>query len=153
MQAYIIVPAEASDAESIEQIEKECLSLPLNKEQILSQIEDERYTILCAKGEDSCILGYAGMYCVLDEGYITNVAVSAAARRNHIADALLSGLQMRSEELKLTFLTLEVRESNIPAITLYRKHGFEKADLRKDYYQAPKENAVIMTKFFSEEKT
>ena len=56
MQAYIIVPAEASDAESIEQIEKECLSLPLNKEQILSQIEDERYTILCAKGEDSCIL-------------------------------------------------------------------------------------------------
>ena len=89
--------------------------------------------------------GYAGYYAVLDEGYITNVAVREVFRRRHIADRLMEELEHRAKEDGLAFLTLEVRESNAPAVALYSKHGFETRGLRKNYYERPRENALIMT--------
>ncbi len=145
--------AEEADAPFISAIEAECFSLPLTTEQVLTQIRDEMYLILCSRNSTNNVLGYAGMYHVLDEGYITNVAVLPSERRKHIADELLDELESRARELNLSFLTLEVRESNSPAAALYKKHGFSESGLRKDYYQSPRENALIMTKFLSEEKT
>ncbi len=152
MAEYLVSKAETADAALISAIEQECFSLPLTAEQVAAQIDDEKYLILCVRSDSGEILGYAGMYYVLDEGYITNVAVTAASRRNHLADALILKLLEISDTLELAFVTLEVRESNLPAKSLYRKHGFEEVGLRKNYYQAPHENAVIMTKYLSEEK-
>ena len=82
---------------------------------------------------------------LLDEGYISNVAVHPDARRQGIGDALIDALAAKAAELELAFLTLEVRESNAPAIALYAKHGFHPVGKRKNYYDAPKEDAVLMT--------
>ena len=87
------------------------------------------------------------MMYVLDEGYISNVAVSPAYRRQGIADKLISQLLKSAEDKELTFVTLEVRQSNIPAISLYEKNGFIKVGQRKNYYDLPKEDAILMTKF------
>ena len=73
--------------------------------------------------------------------------VEEAARRHGVGDALLD-VFCRFGQAHLSFLTLEVRASNEPAIALYRKHGFEEAGRRKDYYTKPKEDAVIMTRDF-----
>ena len=93
------------------------------------------------------VLGYVGMMFVLDEGYISNVAVSPEHRRQGIASALIGELLRRAEELRLSFVTLEVRESNAPAIALYERFGFAPVGRRKGYYDAPKEDAILMTRF------
>ncbi len=152
MQKYELFTPSESDAAAISGIEEACFALPLSEQQILSQIRDEKYILVCAGNRQSGIAAYAGMYSVLDEGYITNVAVSPSFRREHIADRLMEELERLSVVKELSFLTLEVRESNSPAILLYKKHGFLPAGLRMNYYQSPVENALIMTKMLSEGK-
>ena len=100
-------------------------------------------------GEDGTLLGYAGLLVVLDEGYITNVAVRPAYRRQGIASDLLGVFERFARGHQLTFLTLEVRASNAPAIALYEKYGFQRAGVRPNYYQSPREDAIIMTREFN----
>jgi len=102
---------------------------------------------LAALDDDGIVLGYVGLMFVLDEGYISNVAVAPEERRQGVADALISALVDRTRN-KLAFLTLEVRESNAAAISLYKKHGFEIVGNRKNYYERPRESALLMTLFF-----
>lgn len=90
-------------------------------------------------------LGYLGMEYVLDEGGITNVAVFPVHRRQGIADALLNELLRRAKGLGLATVTLEVRETNAPAIALYQKHDFVPVGRRKNYYTSPTEDAILMT--------
>lgn len=104
-----------------------------------------------AQGEDGTILGYAGLLVVLDEGYITNVAVRPEYRRQGIAGELLGVFRRFAEGNRMAFLTLEVRDSNASARALYAKHGFSEVGVRKNYYDHPKEDAVIMTLEFSYE--
>ncbi len=95
---------------------------------------------------DGGIAGYVGMNTVLDEGYITNVAVNGKFRRKGVADCLISRLDECMAELELAFISLEVRVSNIPAISLYEKNGYENVGRRKSFYRLPTEDAYIMTK-------
>ena len=74
-------------------------------------------------------------------------------RRQGVADALLDALCARAAALDLAFLTLEVRASNAPAIALYRKHGFQTVGQRRNYYQKPDEDALLMTWFRREAET
>jgi ribosomal-protein-alanine N-acetyltransferase len=97
------------------------------------------------------VLGYAGLETVLDEGYITNIAVRPDARRQGVASALLGVFLRFSGAHKLSFLTLEVRESNAAAIALYAGHGFSAVGRRKNYYDDPREDAVLMTHHFPDE--
>ncbi|MGE4353937.1 MAG: ribosomal protein S18-alanine N-acetyltransferase [Oscillospiraceae bacterium] len=124
-------------------IERECFSLPWNEHMLEIQL-GENYIFIAAM-DGSTVLGYVGLMYVLDEGYISNVAVLASCRKSGIADALLAELRRRSEKLMLSFMTLEVRAGNRPAIALYRKHGFREAGRRKKYYETPREDAIIMT--------
>lgn len=145
---FSIINAGAEHLEQIERLEDECFSLPWTRDFILSQLPDERHIFLIAVSGER-LLGYVGMMYVLDEGYISNVAVAKDFRRHGIADALIDELTRRAEKLSLAFMTLEVRESNAPAISLYRKHGFTKVGKRKNYYELPREDALLMTKFFT----
>lgn len=95
--------------------------------------------------QDGRTAGYVGCQTVLDEGYITNVAVSPDFRRQGIARALIAELTAKAGENKLAFVTLEVRESNAPAIALYTGAGFVPVGKRKNFYSNPAENAVLMT--------
>lgn len=130
----------------IEELEQRCFSLPWTWDQLMSQLPDDSHEFLAAEQEGK-VLGYVGMMTVLDEGYISNVAVDPASRRQGIADRLIAELLERAEIRQLSFVTLEVREHNEPAIALYRKHGFTAVGLRKNYYELPVENALLMTKY------
>ena len=141
---FSIVDVSAEHIPQIEEIEHKCFSRPWTAEQLKSQMRDAQHEFIAAVS-DSGVLGYVGLMYVLDEGYISNVAVRPEARRQGIGDALIDALAEKAKALKLAFLTLEVRESNAPAIALYAKHGFHPVGKRKNYYDAPKEDAVLMT--------
>ena len=145
---YRIIDTTGAQLEQIEAIERQCFSCPWTLEQLRSQLSDDRHVFLAAVAESGAVLGYVGMMFVLDEGYISNVAVAPAYRRQGVADSLISALMTRAEELALAFVTLEVRAGNEPAKSLYAKHGFVPVGRRKNYYDLPKEDAILMTRFW-----
>jgi ribosomal-protein-alanine N-acetyltransferase len=138
------------DADKMAELEKICFSLPWSPESVREELKSPiaLYFGAFIEGE---IAGYAGVQTVLEEGYITNIAVAPAHRRKGIADTLMRRLISHAEERKLSFLTLEVRESNHAARKLYEKYGFQAVGTRPGYYDQPKEDAVIMTcEYFSD---
>lgn len=106
-------------------------------------ITPERFYIVAEV--DGELVGYAGLMWVLDEGHITTIAVKQAFRRKGIGSKLLETLIQKAKSLNLSFLTLEVRESNKAAQKLYEKFGFKIEGVRKKYYTRPQEDALIMT--------
>lgn len=145
---YIIRDASPEDIGALEELERLCFSIPWTAEQLSSQMPDGEHEFLTADC-GGALLGYVGMMHVLDEGYISNVAVAPSARRQGIGSALIDELLSRAEALALSFVTLEVRQGNEPAKALYEKHGFQAVGVRRDYYAQPKEDAVLMTKFLN----
>ena len=131
--------------DQVAELEQICFSDPWSRRMLSEHLENECAATLVAQGEDGTVLGYAGLLYILDEGYITNVAVHPDYRRQGIAGELLSVFYRFAEGNNLAFLTLEVRESNAAARTLYAKHGYKEVGVRKNYYDHPKENAIIMT--------
>ena len=95
---------------------------------------------------DHRVVGYIGSQSVLGEADIMNVAVSPEFRRRGIAEMLLITLQQKLAEQSVYCMTLEVRQSNAPAITLYEKLGFGQVGCRRGYYRNPKEDALILRK-------
>ena len=142
---YNIVSAHERHIDSILFIEKQCFSVPFTREQLLSQMPDGNHVFIVAEAENGGVMGYVGMMYVLDEGYISNVAVSPEYRRQGIARRLIEELMLIAKEHELSFVTLEVRESNEPARVLYKKHGFTDVGRRKNYYNLPAEDAILMT--------
>lgn len=106
--------------------------------------------LLCArvKGE---IAGYGGMRTVLDEGYVNDIAVLPAFRRQGVGFELVKALVRYAREKGLRFLTLEARASNQSAIRLYERAGFRDVGVRRGFYDFPKEDARLMTIFLDEE--
>lgn len=145
---YKLVPMDYDNVDQIAQIEQACFSKPWSRQMLLDVLENLSASFIAAQAEDGTILGYAGLNVVLDEGYINNVAVLEQYRNQGVASALLSVFIRFSEANGLAFLTLEVRASNQAAISLYMKHGFEQVGRRKNYYDDPKEDAILMTRYF-----
>ena len=123
------------------EIERACFSDPWTLPILQSQLAH----VFIAALEGETVVGYAGLTHVLDEGSVTNVAVAPEWRRQGVADALLLELERRARTLALAFLTLEVRSGNAPAIALYEKHGYKVVGRRKNYYEKPVEDALLMT--------
>ena len=146
---YEIVPMDKSHIEQVAALERECFSSPWTEGMLTDALYDPQACFIVAEDGEGGVLGYAGLHAVLDEGYIDNVAVEQSARRHGVASALLD-VFCRFGQANLSFLTLEVRASNTAAIALYEKHGFAQVGLRKNYYQNPREDALLMTKEFKE---
>lgn len=127
------------------EIEKTCFSNPWSIHDLEAQVDNENSHFLVAF-VDGKVAGYMGLQIFSGEGYVTNVAVLPEYRGRGIAKALIE----KQFENKMDFITLEVRESNLPAINLYKKTGFENVGIRPNFYSNPTENAVIMTKYFDE---
>lgn len=142
--SYHIVPMTAEHIPQIAALEKRCFSDPWSENALREELFNDTASFLAAVAEDGTVVGYAGLHCVLDEGYIANIAVAPEYRRQGVAGELL-GVFLRFGRANLGFLTLEVRASNEPAISLYRKFGFREAGRRKNYYTAPQEDAILMT--------
>ena len=151
MEACIIDVDEAM-LPQLELIERQSFSCPWTLEQLRAQLKDDRHEFIAAVDESGRALGYVGMAYVIDEGYISNVAVSAECRRRGLGERLVGELLCRAGALRLSFVTLEVRESNVPAIALYAKLGFQPVGRRRAYYDMPKEDAILMTNFLNRGK-
>lgn len=140
-----IVPMTAAHLPQVAALENICFPAdPWSEALFREALDNPSAAILLAQGEGGALLGYAVLAAVLDEGNLDNIAVAPAARRQGVADALLSAITGFGRE-NLSRLTLEVRASNAPAIALYEKHGFAAVGRRKNYYDAPKEDAILMT--------
>lgn len=133
--------------DEVEKLEKNCFVHPWSRQSLESELANENSVFITAV-DDGRVVGYIGMSVVIDEGYIFNVAVDENYRRKGIGSALIGELVTFGKKNNLCFLTLEVRESNENARSLYSKFGFIKVGERKDYYKDPVENAVLMTKYF-----
>ncbi len=143
-----IVPMTARHLPAVAELERVCFPAdPWSEALFRAALENPGAAILLALGEDGALLGYAVLSTVLDEGNLDNIAVAPEARRRGVADALLSVVTGFGRE-HLSRLMLEVRASNAPAIALYEKYGFAAVGRRKNYYDAPKEDAVLMTLVF-----
>lgn len=145
---YKLTPMTIEHIPQVAALERACFSRPWSEESLQGELWNDSAVIIVAEGEDGTVLGYAGLQTVLDEGYINNVAVDEKFRRQGVADELIAAF-VRFGQAKLAFLTLEVRASNAPAIALYAKHGFVEVGRRKNYYEAPREDAVLMTLYFA----
>ena len=147
MQNLKILPATPQDAEEIAEIEKSCFSSQAWSQSMVRQtILNENSYFICAKISDQ-VVGYGGMYSAGPEGYVYNIAVKQQFRNMGLGTKLLCGLTEHSKVLGLEFLSLEVRRSNLAAVKLYEKLGFENLGLRKNFYEMPKEDEIIMTKY------
>ena len=134
-----IRPAVPADLPALAALEQACFSHPWSEKSLAETLQNGRSVFLAAEREGE-VLGYLGMEFVLDEGSITNVAVFPGCRRQGVADALVTGLLHRAAAIGLATVTLEVRQSNAPAIALYEKLGFRvvpgSGEIRRDIIQA-----------------
>lgn len=133
------------DLDDVILIEKSCFSTPWSKDAFIKELMNQFAYYQCATA-DGTMAGYMGMWKICDEGHITNVAVLPEYRNKGIASELMRKMVEVCRCSEINSMTLEVRESNYPAIRLYEKFGFVSAGKRPNYYQKPNESAVIMWK-------
>ena len=129
----------------IAQLEKLCFSDPWSENSIAYELTS-RLSYWLVAVENGEVVGYIGSQSVLGESDMMNVAVHPEHRRKGIAEALIAALSAGLKERGNVCLTLEVRASNTPAITLYDKLGFTQVGQRPNYYRNPKEDALILRK-------
>ena len=141
-----VVKIEREHIKAIAELEKVCFSEPWSEETLLSAYKTGTKFFVAVKNNK--VLGYVGISCIIDEGYITNVAVFPEYRRMGVGSALLNRIFSHACDEGLSFVSLEVRESNESAISLYEKFGFKIEGKRKNFYSNPSEDALIMTKRF-----
>ena len=145
-----IVPMTAEHLDEVAALERECFSTPWSRNMLSEELENACSAFLVAlDADDGSVVGYAGLLAVADEGCITKMAVRPDCRRGGVAGQLLDVFIRFAEGSGLAFLTLEVRAGNYPAIALYGSRGFRGVGRRRNYYEHPKEDAVIMTREFA----
>ena len=142
---YVITPLKLSHVQQMAEIEKLCFSEPWSEETIKDELDTplSRYFV-CQNGDR--VLGYIGTRILLDQCDITNIAVHPDVRRGGIATLLLKELIETVRPMGVEVLYLEVREGNTPARAFYEKSGFVPVGRRKNYYNLPTEDAILMTK-------
>ena len=154
MKTIRIVPMSAEHINEVAALELACFSRPWSRQMLAEELDNQCAAFLVAlEPETEKVIGYAGLLVAADEGYITNVAVRPDCRKQGVAGKLLQVFLDFAQANHLAFLTLEVRASNYPAIALYGSRGFRGVGRRKNYYEHPREDAIIMTREFEQHGT
>lgn len=135
----------SSHVEKIAQLEKRCFSDPWSENSIASELDNSLSLWIVAMDAET-LAGYIGSQSVLGWADMMNLAVAPEYRRQGIAQQLVDTLAAQLKQQQVSRLTLEVRASNAPAISLYTKLGFEQVGRRPNYYRNPKEDALILRK-------
>lgn len=142
-----VIPMAQSHIDAVAALEQACFSEPWSAAALTEELTNPHARFLVAT-EGDAVLGYVGMHHLVDEGFITNVAVSPAARRRGVARALLADLAAYGREHALYRITLEVRVGNTAARTLYESEGYTLDGIRPGFYRAPTEDAAIYSLYF-----
>jgi len=133
-------------------IEEDSFSIPWSKKELEKEITDNNlaiYIVIIEKDKNE-VLGYAGLWHIVNEGHITNIAVKKEYRSKGLGTLLVDGLIRICMEKEMMGMSLEVRQGNTIAQKLYIKHGFKPEGFRKNYYPDTNEDAIIMWKYFNE---
>ena len=115
-----------------------------SKDSFYQELTNKLASYYCVFDENNKVIAYIGYWQIIDEAHITTLAVHPDYRQHQLAQILLITMIDDCYKKLVKYITLEVRESNIAAIALYEKLGFQSVGLRKNYYQDNGENAVIM---------
>lgn len=137
-------PMQESDLENIMEIEQSSFTSPWSQFAFVSELKENEYARYFCLEVDGKIVGYMGLWFILEEGHITNVAITPSYRGNRWGEYLIRSVMKKMISEGMERMTLEVRESNIPAQHLYERIGFVKAGVRKGYYSDNREDALIM---------
>lgn len=132
------------DLDDIMVIEHQSFTLPWSKEAFYRELTENPYAYYIVADIDGTAIGYGGVWIVIDEAHITNIAVLTDYRGQKIGETLLTQLQNLARQHGAKTMTLEVRVSNIVAQNLYRKLGFQNGGIRKGYYTDNNEDALVM---------
>ncbi len=144
-----IKSGELADADDIALIENAAFTHPWSKKSIEESM-NAGTKFFIAVNKNSAV-GYMGLSAIAGEGYVTNVAVLEGYRNKGVGKQLLIAAAQWAKKMSLEFISLEVRASNKAATSLYEKMGFERVGIRKRFYDAPQEDAIIMTRRFTKE--
>jgi len=144
MNSPVIRQAAMRDAQQMAELDRICFSVPWSLESFIQELSTNEKAMYFVAETDGEIAGYAGLWQILDEGHITNVAVAPKFRRQGLATAILDAFLAEGRARGIRAFTLEVRASNIAAQELYRKFGFQSVGERPGYYEDNKEAAMIM---------
>ena len=132
------------DIEHVSRLERRCYTLPWSSSAYTTEVTNPSAYYTVALDENGVIIGYAGMWVIMDEAHLTTIAVEPARRGLKIGERLLLDLLEEGMSRGTKRATLEVRERNTVAHNLYLKYGFEDVAVRKRYYSDNGENAIIM---------
>lgn len=142
-----ISPLKTEHISRILLIDNLCFPTPWSQESFKREIENNTLSRYIIAKKSEGIIGYAGMWIILDEGHITTIAVHPEYRGIGAGNLLIESLIELCKIEHVNSMTLEVRKSNIPAQNLYKKYGFLECGVRKSYYGDNKEDAIIMWKY------
>lgn len=148
MTGLTVLPMEERHAAPLAALDARCFSDPWTRAGYGAELSNDTACFFVAE-RGGTVVGCAGMHCVCGECYIDRVFCAPETRRQGVAQALMQRLDAWAQMHGAQFITLEVRRSNAPAFALYRKFGFEPVGTRKDFYTLPREDAVLMTKFYT----
>ncbi len=141
---YQLVPMDKSHLSQVAELDKALFSRPWGQDSWESELYNTTVSMVVAETEEGFVLGYGVLGVILDEGSLEKLAVRPEYQRQGVAQAIL-GSFIRFGRENLAFITLEVREHNLPAISLYEKNGFRTVGRRKNYYAEIHEDALLMT--------
>ena len=130
------------DIPAVVEIENQCFSLPWSEKSFEDSLSREDTIFLVC--EEEVVTGYMGIYVSFDEANVTNVAVAPNFRKKGYGEALVVAAKEEAKSAGADSIFLEVRQSNEPALSLYKKMGFEELGIRKKFYEHPVEDAIIM---------
>jgi [ribosomal protein S18]-alanine N-acetyltransferase len=137
------------DIDQVLEVERQSFTLPWSREAFFNELTVNQYAMYIVIEDNGKIAGYCGSWVVIDESHITNIAILPEYRGKKLGEALLRKMMEISISKGAIRMTLEVRVSNVVAISLYEKLGFQKGGIRKRYYTDNHEDAYIMWVNFS----
>lgn len=132
------------DLVSIMKIERSSFPNPWSENAFLTELRDNDYARYFCLESEQRVIGYMGLWFILEEGHITNVAIAPEFRGQRRGEFLMRTVMQQMRDEGMERMTLEVRISNVPAQRLYERLGFVAAGKRKDYYSDNREDAIIM---------
>lgn len=147
MDNFVIEKMNSKTAFDVSEIEKACFSKPWSLKSIESELGNKCAYFYTVKYND-IIVGYGGMHIIIDECYVDNIAVLPEYQHRGIGKRIVKYLIEVAKSRECKFISLEVRQSNINAISLYKSFNFTLVGKRKNFYSLPTEDAYILTKYF-----
>lgn len=132
------------DLDDVLEVEVNSFATPWSRDAFFNELTKNQFAHYLVAEVDQKVVGYCGVWIIVDEAHITNIALLPDYRGLRLGEALLGRIIELARELGTLRITLEVRVSNVRAQNLYRKFGFEDGALRKQYYTDNMEDAVVM---------